>query len=137
MNEILLTHNGVAEKVLTSLKNKKEELTLSLNQMMADVSVRKTLRKKPGSNSSQQGKCGCCKGSQIVYVCSKCTHPTDPDQKQFWFCKTVEGSECFAKHVQDKHSEANGGGDCEILHTTCVPVRICRSIRMLENRKLF
>ena len=36
-NEIL-THNGVAEKVLTSLKNEKEELTLSLDQMMADVS---------------------------------------------------------------------------------------------------
>ena len=107
MNEILLTHNGVAEKVLTSLKNKKEELTLSLNQMMADVSVRKTLRKKQGSNCSQQGKCGCCKGSQTVYVCSKCTHPTDPEQQQFWFCnpKKGGGSECFHKHVQDKHRD--------------------------------
>ena len=37
MNEIL-THNGVAEEVLTSLKNEKEELTSSLDQMMADVS---------------------------------------------------------------------------------------------------
>ena len=34
-------------------------------------------------------------------------------QKQFWFCNptTAEGSECFTKHVQDKHSKANGGGD--------------------------
>jgi len=24
---------------------------------------------------------------------------------------TAEGSECFTKHIQDKHSKANGGGD--------------------------
>jgi hypothetical protein len=74
--------------------------------------VRKTLKKKGKGNHRAQGRCGC-KGctKQTVYVCSKCTHPTDPDQKQFWFCKTVEGSECFAKHVHNKHSEVNGGGD--------------------------
>ena len=74
--------------------------------------VRKTLKKKGKGNHRAQGRCGC-KGctKQTVYVCSKCTHPTDPDQKQFWFCKTVEGNECFAKHVHNKHSEVNGGGD--------------------------
>ena len=75
--------------------------------------VRKTLRKKGKGKEKgtkcRQGRCGhkgCSK--QTVYVCSECTHPTDPDQKQFWFCKTVEGSKCFAKHVHDKHNEGNG-----------------------------
>ena len=74
--------------------------------------VRKTRRKKGKGNKCRQGRCGC-KGclKQIVYVCSKCMHPANPNQKQFWFCKTVEGSECFAKHVHDKHNKVNGGGD--------------------------
>jgi len=74
--------------------------------------VRKTLKKKGKGNHLAQGRCGC-KGctKQTVYVCSKCTHPTDPNQKQFWFCKTVEGSECFAKQLHAKHSEVNGGGN--------------------------
>ena len=76
--------------------------------------VRKTLRKKDKGKEKgtkcRQGRCGhkgCSK--QTVYVCSECTHPTDPDQKQFWFCNptTVEGSECFAEHVHAKHSEAH------------------------------
>ena len=38
---------------------------------------------------------------QSIYVCSACTHATDPAQKQFWFCNpiTVYESKCFAKHV--------------------------------------
>jgi hypothetical protein len=80
----------------------------------ATPTVRKTVKKKGKGNRCAQGRCKhktCTK--QTVFVCSMCTNPTDPAQKQFWFCNptTAEGSECFAKHVQDKHSEANGGGD--------------------------
>ena len=80
----------------------------------ATPTVRKTVKKKGKGNHCAQGRCKhktCTK--QTVFVCSMCTNPTDPAQKQFWFCNltTAEGSECFAKHVQDKHSKANGGGD--------------------------
>ena len=56
---------------------------------------------------TSQTRCRCKK--QTVFVCSVCINATDPDQKQFWFCNptTVEGSECFAKHVHAKHREMN------------------------------
>jgi len=80
----------------------------------ATPTVRKTVKKKGKGNRCAQGRCKhktCTK--QTVFICNMCTNPTDPAQKQFWFCnpKTAEGSECFDKHVQDKHSEVNGDGD--------------------------
>ncbi len=49
-----------------------------------------------------------------TYVCSVCTHATDAAQKQFWFCNhmtvTVEGSNCFAKHIAWHREKENGGG---------------------------
>ncbi len=64
--------------------------------------VRRTICYKP----SIQGRCRCkdCK-THSIYVCGACTHATNPTQKQFWFCNptSVEGSECFAKHVTKAH----------------------------------
>ncbi|KAL3815576.1 hypothetical protein ACHAXA_000308 [Cyclostephanos tholiformis] len=60
------------------------------------------------------GRCGskdCTK--KLIFVCSVCTDATDPAQKQFWFCNPtmVEGSECFAEHVNARHSKVHGEGD--------------------------
>jgi hypothetical protein len=71
--------------------------------------VRRTLKMKPGGRGHcTQGRCGrkgCNK--HTTYVCSKCTHSTNPRQKQFWFCNPtmVEGSECFRNHVAEAHKE--------------------------------
>ena len=105
----------LADELIDNQEDCRVTRTLAASQDIAVIAmpmVRKTLKKKGKGNHRAQGRCGC-KGctKQTVYVCSKCTHPTDPDQKQFWFCKTVEGSECFAKHVHNKHSEAATTGD--------------------------
>ena len=82
------------------------------NAATATPMVRRAHKKKGKENHRGQGRYGCKDCTrQTVFVCSMCTHPTDPDQKQFWFCKTVEGSKCFAKHIHAKHSEVNKGGD--------------------------
>ena len=41
-----------------------------------------------------------------------CTHATNAAQKQFWFCNhtTVDGSDCFAKHIAWHREKENGGG---------------------------
>jgi hypothetical protein len=76
---------------------------------IATSTVRKTTRCKPSSKGKHhaQERCGC-KGCNKVttYICSACTHTTDPAQKQFWFCNptTVEGSKCFTKHVAKAHA---------------------------------
>ncbi len=78
--------------------------------------VRRTLRFKSGKGGHHaQGRCrikGCTKHS--TYVCSACTHSTDAAQKQFWFCNhtTVEGSDCFTKHIawHREQENKNGGG---------------------------
>jgi hypothetical protein len=79
----------------------------------AEPTVRKTLKMKHKKSTHRaQGRCGC-KGCtrKSIFVCSVCTDATDPAQKQFWFCNptTVEGSECFAEHVNARHNNANGG----------------------------
>jgi len=76
--------------------------------------VRRTLRLKHSNGGHHaKGRCsakGCTKHS--IYVCSMCTHATDATQKQFWFCNhtTVEGSDCFAKHIAWHREKENGGG---------------------------
>ena len=76
--------------------------------------VRRTLRLKHSNGGHHaQGRCsikGCTKHS--IYVCSACTHSADAVQKQFWFSNhtTVEGSDCFAKHIPWHHEKENGGG---------------------------
>jgi len=76
--------------------------------------VRRTLRLKYSNGGHHaQGRCsikGCTKHS--IYVCSMCMHATDAAQKQFWFCNhtTVEGSDCFAKHIAWHREKENGGG---------------------------
>jgi hypothetical protein len=81
----------------------------------ATPTVRRTIRLKPGNmNCHNQGRCsskGCTKHS--TYICSACTHATDAAQKQFWFCNptTVEGSNCFAKHIAWHCKQENGGRD--------------------------
>ena len=80
----------------------------------ATPTVRRTLRLKHSNRGHHaQGRCsikGCTKHS--IYVCSVCTHATDAAQKQFWFCNhtTVEGSDCFAKHIAWHREKENGGG---------------------------
>jgi hypothetical protein len=41
----------------------------------------------------------------LSHVCSKCTHPSDPQQKQLWFCNHTArgGSECWKEHLQAVH----------------------------------
>ena len=66
-----------------------------------EPTLRPTLKVKPGSAKNSdgtpkqaQGKCqkkGCNK--QSTRVCSKCTHPTDTTQKQYWFCLPCKGGE--------------------------------------------
>ena len=76
--------------------------------------VRRTPRLKHSNGGHHaQGRCsikGCAKHS--IYVCSVCTQATDAAQKQFWFCNhtTVEGSDCFAKHITWHREKENGGG---------------------------
>ncbi len=64
------------------------------------------LNKIAGGKCHAQGWCLCgrCK-KQTTYVCRRCMHKTDRLQKQFWFCNPtmVEGSKCFAKHIEEKH----------------------------------
>jgi hypothetical protein len=64
------------------------------------------LDKIAGGKRHAQGwrLCGGCK-KQTTYVCSRCMHKKDGLQKQFWFCNPtmVEGSKCFAKHIEEKH----------------------------------
>jgi hypothetical protein len=80
----------------------------------AEPTVRKTIKMKhKKSTHHAQGRCSskdCTR--KLIFVCSVCTDATDPTQKQFWFCNptTVEGSECFAEHVHNKHSDAHGEG---------------------------
>jgi hypothetical protein len=72
------------------------------------------MKKKKGSGGGKegvsQGRCGhkSCK----VYsskVCSKCTHPSDLLQKQFWFCNHTArgGSECWKEHLKAAHGICN------------------------------
>lgn len=47
-----------------------------------------------GSKKKAQGKCrGRC-GKDSTRVCSKCTHPTDPTQQQYWFCDPCKEGGC-------------------------------------------
>jgi hypothetical protein len=53
-----------------------------------------------------QGRCrdkGC--KVYLSHVCSKCTHPLDPRQKQFFFCNytTRRRSECWKEHLRAFH----------------------------------
>jgi hypothetical protein len=76
--------------------------------------VRRTLRLKHSKGGHHaQGRCsikGCTKHS--TYVCSVSTQATDAAQKQFRFCNhtTLEGSDCFAKHITWHREKENGGG---------------------------
>jgi hypothetical protein len=70
--------------------------------------VRRTISCKPHGKGthSVQGRCkhkDCKKHS--VYVCSTCTHTTNPTQKQFWFCNLtlVKGSKFLDKNVAKAH----------------------------------
>ena len=80
----------------------------------ATPTVKSTLQFKSGKvKRRNQGRCsikGCTKHS--IYVCSVCMHATDAACKQFWYCKsmTVEGSDCFAKHIAWHSEQENGGG---------------------------
>jgi hypothetical protein len=74
----------------------------------AAPTVRRTICYKTygkGTHSVQE-RCGCkdCK-KYAIYICSACTHATNPTQKQFFFCNPtlVEGSKCFSKHMVDAH----------------------------------
>ncbi|KAL3781821.1 LOW QUALITY PROTEIN: hypothetical protein ACHAW5_001131 [Stephanodiscus triporus] len=81
----------------------------------AEPTVWKTIKMKHKKSTHRaQGRCGskdCTRKS--IFICSVCTDATDPAQKKFWFCNptTVEGSECFAEHVHNKHSDAHGEGE--------------------------
>ena len=71
------------------------------------------VRKHSNGGRHAQGRCsikGCTKHS--IYVCHVCTHAADAAQKQIWFCNhtTVEGSDCFAKHIAWHREKENGGG---------------------------
>jgi len=75
--------------------------------------VRRTLQLKHSKGKHYaHGRChikGCTKHT---YVCSACTHATKAAQKQFWFCNstTVDGSNCFAKHIAWHREQENRGG---------------------------
>jgi len=79
--------------------------------------LRPTIRRKPnaksnkdGSSKLAQGKCKSKCGKSSTLVCSECTHPTDPDQEQFWFCSPVKlgvSCDCFEQHKRKKHSMGN------------------------------
>ncbi len=59
---------------------------------------------KEGISQSRCGLNGC--KVYLSHVCSKCTHPSDPWQKQFWFCSdlTRGESECWKEHLQAVHN---------------------------------
>jgi hypothetical protein len=82
------------------------DVTATAATAAATPTVRKTLCFKSSGKRHNQGRCtraGCTK--QTTYVCSLCTHATDKTQKQFWICNPtmMEGSQCFAEHVREKH----------------------------------
>ena len=37
-----------------------------------------------------------------MLVCNTCTIPTDPKQKQFYFCEH-KNPQCFQKHLEEEH----------------------------------
>ncbi len=52
-----------------------------------------------------QGRCGNIKcESQASTVCSMCTQPTIPTQKQAWFCNKIEEKCCFAANLYNEHN---------------------------------
>eukprot|EP00984_Skeletonema_dohrnii_P014165 scaffold5929_cov101-Skeletonema_dohrnii-CCMP3373.AAC.6 len=68
-----------------------------------------------------QGRCGgrggC--GQQSSRVCSKCTHPTDPAQRQYFFCLPCKGKgkEC---NGWLKHLEWHKQNDAWIARISCI-----------------
>ncbi|KAL9183975.1 hypothetical protein ACHAXT_002061 [Thalassiosira profunda] len=71
--------------------------------------LRQTIvKKKKEPKRSGQGRCGdpnCTKQSTLV--CNLCTHPSDANQKQFWFCSSSKkGCEmCFLNHCRKEHGD--------------------------------
>eukprot|EP00984_Skeletonema_dohrnii_P004183 scaffold1462_cov164-Skeletonema_dohrnii-CCMP3373.AAC.1 len=74
-----------------------------------EPTLRATLRVKPNAKANKdgtpklaQGRCGGKCGQQSTRVCSKCTHATDPAQKQYFFCLPCKGKECdgWLKHLE-------------------------------------
>ena len=74
------------------------------------IKTKPNAKNKTGSPKLAQGSCqsGCGKSSTLV--CSACTHPTDPAQKQFWFCNLVKNGvscDCFEQHKRKVHGMGN------------------------------
>ena len=78
---------------------------------LEEIRLRQTIRTKPKSTDKNgrakmaQGICqikGCSK--QSTYVCNACTHPTDAQQKQHWFCDPLKSPMCFASHKRIVHN---------------------------------
>lgn len=99
----------LAQSVWPSLTRNKQ----STPPVSANLSnLKPTIKKKPNSKGKHsakraQGKCIMLCGRESTTVCSLCTHPTDPMQKQFWVCSPVKSgctNECFANHIKQKHS---------------------------------
>ena len=83
---------------------------------VSNVVLRQTLRKRKGQGSTNadgsakagSGRCGgegCNKYTS--WVCGACTHPTDPNQRQTWYCRPMAGCKCTAweEHKNCMHSD--------------------------------
>jgi hypothetical protein len=58
----------------------------------AAPTIRRTIchKLRVKGNHIIQGRCRCKDWKKhSIYVCSVCTHPTNPTQKQFWFCNSM------------------------------------------------
>jgi hypothetical protein len=70
------------------------------------IRVKKRKGKEGVKEGVSQDRCrlkGCKVNSS--HVCSKCTHPLDSRQKQFWLCNhtTRGGSKCWKEHLRAVH----------------------------------
>ena len=89
---------------------------MDTDDVVSNVVLRQTLRKRNGRGSTNadgsakagSGRCagkGCTKFTS--WVCGACTHPTDPEQRQTWYCRPVEGGTCTAweEHKNCMHGD--------------------------------
>ena len=96
----------------TAIENQAAEVADAVKPPTLRWTVRTKKRKGSGGGKEgvSQGRCRhkSCK-VYLSHVCSKCTHPSDPLQKQFWFCNhtTRGGSECWKEHLKVAHGIGN------------------------------
>ena len=77
------------------LDSVEEEMTNNMPTLRSTIKTKAASgNNTDGSKKKAQGKCrGRC-GKESTRVCSKCTHPTDPTQQQYWFCDPCKEGGC-------------------------------------------